>query len=90
MNKRAFTLIELLAVIVILAIIALIAVPIILNIIEDSKLSSQKRSIDNYAKAVEQAATRYNVVQGKSIYGKFLTTDGKKLVQTKNNITRTF
>ena len=39
-KNKAFTLIELLAVIVILAIIALIAVPIILNIVEKSKKSA--------------------------------------------------
>ena len=36
-RKNAFTLIELLAVIVILAIIALIATPIVLDIIDDTK-----------------------------------------------------
>jgi len=41
-NKKGFTLVELLAVIVILAIIALIAVPITLNVLEDSKKSSIK------------------------------------------------
>ena len=59
MKKNAFTLIELLAVIVILAIIALIAVPIILNIIEDAKKSSKEESIKMYAKIVEKAATNY-------------------------------
>ncbi len=38
--KKAFTLIELLAVIIILAIVALIATPLILNVIEDSKKSA--------------------------------------------------
>ena len=37
MKKKGFTLIELLAIIVILAIIAVITVPIILNIIENSR-----------------------------------------------------
>ena len=41
-NKRGFTLIELLAVIVILAIIALIAVPVIMNIISESRKSAFK------------------------------------------------
>ena len=59
MKKNAFTLIELLAVIVILAIIALIAVPIVINIIEDSKKSSQKESINMYGKAVENAVADY-------------------------------
>ena len=36
-NKEGFTLIELLAIIVILAIIAVITVPIILNVIDNSR-----------------------------------------------------
>ena len=59
--KKGFTLIELLAVIVILAIIALIATPIILGIIKDSQNQSNKRSIDLYGKAVEQAIAAYQV-----------------------------
>jgi len=35
--RKAFTLIELLAIIVILSIIALISVPLIMNVIDDSK-----------------------------------------------------
>ena len=58
MNKKAFTLIELLAVIVILAIIALIAVPIVIHIINDSKKSSEKESIKLYMDTVEKAITR--------------------------------
>ena len=61
MKKNAFTLIELLAVIVILAIIALIATPIILGIINDSKEQSTKRSAENYIDAVEQAIVRKNL-----------------------------
>ena len=55
MKEKGFTLIELLTVIEILAIIALIVVPMILNIIEYSKNSSNKKSIELYAKAVENA-----------------------------------
>ena len=40
MFKKGFTLIELLAVIIILAIVALIATPIILNVIEDARISA--------------------------------------------------
>ena len=46
--KKGFTLIELLAVIVILAIVSLIAVPIVLNIISDTKGESINRSIELY------------------------------------------
>ena len=41
-SNKAFTLIELLAVIIILAVVALIATPIVLDVIEDSKLSVGK------------------------------------------------
>ena len=58
MNKKGFTLIELLAVIVILAIIAIIATPIVLNIINETKESSQIRSGEFYLDAVEQAVTK--------------------------------
>ena len=40
--KKGFTLIELLAVIIILAIVALIATPIILNVVEDARISAGK------------------------------------------------
>ena len=53
LNNKAFTLIELLAVIVILAIIALIATPIVLSIIDDSKKSSTLRSAEFYLDGVE-------------------------------------
>jgi len=54
-NNKAFTLIELLAVIVILAIIALIATPIVLNIISNTKENAQLRSAEMYLDAVEQS-----------------------------------
>ena len=53
-NKKGFTLIELLAIIVILAIIAVITVPIILNIIENSKIGAAKNSAYGYRDAVEK------------------------------------
>ena len=54
-RKNAFTLIELLAVIVILAVIALIAVPLVMNTIEDAKKASLERSYDN----IEHSAETY-------------------------------
>ena len=77
LNKKAFTLIELLAVIVILAIIALIAVPIVLNIIKDSKEESNKRSIEMYAKALKNSIAKYQL-DGKELGVSILeTTDGR-------------
>ena len=55
LNKNAFTLIELLAIIVILAIIAVITVPIILNIIENSKKGAVTDSAYGYKDAVSKA-----------------------------------
>lgn len=54
MNKKGFSLVELIAVIVILALISLIATPIVLNIIKDSQLSSFKSSVNGVKKAIEQ------------------------------------
>ena len=61
MKKNAFTLIELLAVIVILAIIALIAVPIVLNIINDSKKNSDEQSLELYRDAVQKGIAKYQM-----------------------------
>ena len=52
-KEKAFTLIELLAIIVILAIIAVITVPIILNIIEDSKKGAIQDSAYGYKEAIQ-------------------------------------
>ena len=54
-KKKGFTLVELLAVIVILAIIALIATPIILNVINDAKKEAAKDSFYGYMDAIEKA-----------------------------------
>ena len=53
-NKKGFTLIELLAIIVILAIIAVITVPIILNIIENSKKGAAINSAYGYKDSIDK------------------------------------
>ena len=60
MTKKGFTLIELLAVIIILAIVALIATPIILNVIDDARVSAGRSEanmilsgINNYCASEE-------------------------------------
>ena len=55
--KKGFTLVELLAVIVILAIIALIATPIVLSIIDDAKKSATLRSAEYYLNGVETSVS---------------------------------
>ena len=53
-NKNAFTLIELLAIVVILAIIAVITVPIILNVIDNAKKGSIKDSVYGYKDSINK------------------------------------
>ena len=89
MKNKGFTLIELLAVIVILAIIALIAVPIILNIIEDSRNESNERSIELYGTAVKNAAARYQLNNNNiDLTGTYEPTDatGKTIRNTVNGV----
>ena len=61
-KNKAFTLIELIAVLVILAIISLIVAPLILNIIRRVKDVANKRSIDGHGRAVEYAMADYQLV----------------------------
>ena len=71
-KKNAFTLVELVAVLVIMAIIALIATPLILTLVNNAKASANKRSVDAYGKAVELAAMTYLMDNG--VYPSNLTT----------------
>ena len=64
MNKKGFTLVELLAVIVILAVLALIATPVVLSIIDDAKESAMLRSAEMYLSGVENAVMRENMNSG--------------------------
>ena len=60
MKKReAFTLIELVSVLVILAILALIVTPLVLNIIKKARTAADKRSIDAYGRSIELAVADY-------------------------------
>ena len=65
MKKReAFTLIELIAVLVILAILALIVTPLVMNIIRKARVSADKRSIDAYGRSIELAIADYLLEKG--------------------------
>lgn len=82
--KKGFTLVELLAVLVILAIVALIAVPIVLNLISSSKQSANERSAELYIDAVEKALIEKNL-EGRfeptecTIENSVITCDGETL-----------
>ena len=76
-RKNGFTLIELLAIIVILAIIAVITVPIILNIIENSRRGAATDSAYGYKDAVNKwyvsKLSNNNQIQ---LEGTYTITDG--------------
>ena len=58
-KENAFTLIELIAVLVIMAIIALIVTPLVMSIIRKARISADKRSIDAYGRSIELAIAGY-------------------------------
>lgn len=64
MKKKGFTLIELIAVLVILAILALIVTPLVMNIIKKARISADKRSIDTYGRSIELAVASYLLDNG--------------------------
>ena len=74
-RKNAFTLIELLAVIVVLAIIALIATPIVMNTIKNAKKGAAERTADNYIKQVETAVAEAKL-ENKSVPNGTYNIDG--------------
>lgn len=64
LNKKGFTLVELLAVIVVLAIIALIGFGAVGPIIEDSRMNAAVSSATNYASKVSEECMRLWVNDG--------------------------
>ena len=58
-KRKAFTLIELVAVLIIMAIIALIVTPLVMSIIRKARISADKRSIDAYGRSIELAIAGY-------------------------------
>ena len=62
---KGFTLIELIAVLVIMAIIALIVTPLVMNIIRKARISADKRSVDAYGRSIELAIAGYLLDTGK-------------------------
>ena len=64
-KKEGFTLIELIAVLVIMAIIALIVTPLVMSIIRKAKVSADKRSVDAYGRSIELAIAGYLLDTGK-------------------------
>lgn len=67
MNKKGFTLVELLAVIVILGILSLISVPMVMNIINGVEKKSTEESAYGYVEALNQAIVDSNYSTKKKI-----------------------
>ena len=63
-RSKGFTLIELIAVLVIMAIIATIVTPLVLNVVRKAKDSANKRSVDAYGKAIDLAVAKYLLDEG--------------------------
>lgn len=63
-KEKGFTLIELIAVLVIMAILALIVTPLVMSIIRKAKVSADKRSIDAYGRNIELAIAGYLLDNG--------------------------
>ena len=63
-RNKAFTLIELVSVLVILAILALIVTPLVLNILRKARTAADKRSIDAYGRSIELAVADYLLENG--------------------------
>lgn len=80
-NTKGFTLVELLAVIVILAIIALIATPMILNVIDEAKKGAAQSSAYGYIDAVEKSLLE-NMVSSQSV----VTLSGTYTVDASGNL----
>ena len=80
-RKNAFTLIELLAVIVVLAIIALIATPIVMNTIKNAKKGAAERSADTYIEAVETVVATEHL-DGNILEGEYENTSDGNLCPT--------
>ena len=64
-KKKGFTLIELIAVLVIMAILALIVTPLVMNIIRKARVSADRRSVDAYGRSIELAIAGYLLDTGK-------------------------
>ena len=79
--KKGFTLIELLAVIVILAVIALIAVPLILSLVNKSRLKAAEESALFYVDTIENMLMINNI---ENTDGKIYKVKGKTVVDENN------
>lgn len=81
MKKKGFTLIELLAVIVIISVVAMIAVPIILNVINNSKKEAIKQSAVGYVDAIEKTILKNKTENDNTNYDGDYTINKTKIIK---------
>ena len=86
--KKAFTLIELLAVIIVLGILAVIINPIVSGLITDSKRKTSEKSVLGYVKSIEFAQVEYQYKNEGSLADDIssleLTTSDSKNIESYN------
>lgn len=86
-KNNGFTLVELLAVIVILAVIALIATPIVLNMIESSRKGAAESSALSYIDATEKSImTGLMNSTSSTDYDKTYIVEGLMLTEASSNV----
>ncbi len=85
MNKKGFTLVELLAVIVILAIVALVTTPAILNVINNSRLEGAKDKAWGVINSVKSAYAQAQMSGYEDSTGNGVSVSGENLMVTFSN-----
>ena len=88
-KKNAFTLIELIGVLVIMVIIALIVTLLVMNVIRSARISADKRSVDAYGRSIELAIAGYLMDTGSfptSIEQLTIEYSGDEVVCTTTNL----
>ena len=89
LRKKGFTLLELIAVLVIMAMLALIVTPLVMNIIRKARISADKRSVDAYGRSIELAIAGYLMDTGSfptSIEQLTIEYSGDEVVCTTTNL----
>ena len=89
LRKKGFTLLELIAVLVIMAMLALIVTSLVMNIIRKARISADKRSIDAYGRSIELAIAGYLMDTGSfptSIEQLTIEYSGDEVVCTTTNL----
>ena len=64
-KEKGFTLLELIALLVIMSILALIVTPLVMNIIRKARIAADKQSVDAYGRSIELAIAGYLLDNGK-------------------------